>query len=53
VLDLGKDENTSVDYPDMAEAVGRMVSRGEADRGILVSGMGLIMGSICIVYLAL
>jgi len=33
VIDLGKDERTTVDYPDMAEAVGRLVSRREADRG--------------------
>lgn len=46
VVDLGKDEQTSVDYPDMAEAVGLMVSRGEVDRGILISGTGLGM---CIV----
>jgi len=46
VIDLGKDERTTVDYPDMAEAVGRLVSRREADRGILISGTGLGM---CIV----
>jgi ribose 5-phosphate isomerase B len=46
VVDLGKDEGTAVDYPDMAEAVALLVSRHEVDRGILISGTGLGM---CIV----
>jgi len=45
-VDLGKDDPAALDYPDVAEAVGRLVSRGEADRGILISGTGLGM---CIV----
>lgn len=38
VLDLGTDGPQSVDYPDYARAVAEAVSRGEADRGILVCG---------------
>jgi ribose 5-phosphate isomerase B len=33
----------AVDYPDVAEAVARKVSDGEAERGILVCGTGLGM----------
>jgi len=46
VVDVGTAGQSTVDYPDVAEVVGRMVSRGEADRGILISGTGLGM---CIV----
>lgn len=38
--DLGSDSEASVDYPDYAEAVALKVSKGEADRGILVCGTG-------------
>lgn len=43
VEDLGSHDTESVDYPDYAAAVGRMVSEGDADRGILVctSGIGM------------
>ena len=43
VIDLGSDSAEEVDYPDIAEAVARMVSRGEAQRGILICGTGLGM----------
>ena len=43
VIDLGSDCTEEVDYPDIAEAVARMVSRGEAERGILICGTGLGM----------
>jgi ribose 5-phosphate isomerase B len=38
--DLGTDSLASVDYPDFAQAVAGAVSRGEAERGILVCGSG-------------
>jgi ribose 5-phosphate isomerase B len=43
VIDLGSNCTEEVDYPDIAEAVARMVSRGEAERGILICGTGLGM----------
>lgn len=43
VVDVGIDDQPQVDYPDVAEKVGRMVSRHEADRGILICGTGLGM----------
>jgi ribose 5-phosphate isomerase B len=41
VLDLGTDSSEAVDYPDFAEAVGRKVAAGEADRGVLICGSGV------------
>jgi len=41
LLDLGTDSETSVDYPDYAEAVGDAVAGGKADLGILVCGSGV------------
>lgn len=41
--DLGCDSENSVDYPDYAGLVASRVSRGEADRGILVCGTGVGM----------
>jgi ribose 5-phosphate isomerase B len=43
VADLGTTATDSVDYPDYAYAVGKLVSKGEADRGILVCGTSLGM----------
>lgn len=43
VCDLGPDNASSVDYPDYAEKVARMVSSGDADRGVLVCGTGIGM----------
>ncbi len=43
VADQGTLEADSVDYPDYAYAVGKLVSKGEADRGILVCGTSLGM----------
>jgi RpiB/LacA/LacB family sugar-phosphate isomerase len=40
VLDLGTHSNDPVDYPDSAEAVGRALVEGRADRGVLVCGSG-------------
>ncbi len=39
--DCGTFDSTSVDYPDIAEAVAGLVSRGEAEAGILVCGTGI------------
>jgi deoxyribose-phosphate aldolase len=39
--DCGAFDKSPVDYPVIAEAVARMVSRGEARRGIVVDGAGI------------
>jgi ribose 5-phosphate isomerase B len=41
VLDCGTHSPEPVDYPDLAYAVARLVSSGEAWRGILVDGAGI------------
>jgi ribose 5-phosphate isomerase B len=41
VLDVGTQGTQVVDYPDIAEKVGRAVARGEADAGIVIDGAGL------------
>lgn len=41
--DLGPNDTTSVDYPDYAEKVAKLVSTGKADRGILICGSGIGM----------
>ncbi len=41
VLDCGTDGTQSVDYPDFALAVARLVAEGRAWRGILVDGAGV------------
>lgn len=42
VEDLGTDSgDVSVDYPDLAIAVGRAVAGGQADRGVIVCGTGI------------
>jgi ribose 5-phosphate isomerase B len=43
VDDTGTFTPESIDYPDVAALVAGKVSRGEADRGILVCGTGLGM----------
>ncbi len=43
VIDVGTDDTASVDYPDIAADVAHRVSKGEADRGILICGSGLGM----------
>jgi ribose 5-phosphate isomerase B len=43
VADQGTLEADSVDYPDYAYAVGKLVSNGDADRGILICGTSLGM----------
>ncbi len=41
VLDLGADSAEPSDYPDFAEAVGRAVLEGRAERAVLVCGSGV------------
>jgi len=43
VTDRGADGEASCDYPEFAAAVGRDVSGGAAERGILVCGTGIGM----------
>jgi ribose 5-phosphate isomerase B len=43
VEDLGTNGPESVDYPDIAAAVARLVSQNQVDRGILICGSGLGM----------
>jgi ribose 5-phosphate isomerase B len=43
VVDVGTTGSTSVDYPDFARAVAERVSRGEAERGILLCTNGIGM----------
>ena len=40
-IDLGTHSADSVDFPDFAEAVGRAIQNGEAERGILCCGSGV------------
>jgi RpiB/LacA/LacB family sugar-phosphate isomerase len=40
-LDLGTHDLQPVDYPDYAEAVGRAVIEGRAERGIVICGSGV------------
>ena len=41
VLDVGTHSTAPVDYPDSAEAVGRAVTDGRAERGVLICGSGV------------
>lgn len=41
VVDLGTHSTEAVDYPDYAEAVGRSVLGGGAERGLIVCGSGV------------
>jgi len=41
VVDVGAYDDASSDYPDFAEAVGRAVLEGRAERGILICGSGV------------
>lgn len=43
VTDYGPTGTESVDYPDFASKVAAAVSKGEADRGILICGTGIGM----------
>jgi len=41
VIDKGTDSDQPVDYPDFAEAVGKALLGGEAERGLLICGSGV------------
>ena len=41
VLDLGTEGPDSVDYPDFADALARVIRDGKAQRGILLCGSGI------------
>jgi ribose 5-phosphate isomerase B len=42
VTDLGAyEKNATDDYPDFADAIGRAVTDGEAERGVLICGSGV------------
>jgi len=41
VIDVGTYSTDPVDYPDFAEAVGKAVLDGRADRGVLICGSGI------------
>ncbi len=41
ILDVGTCNTDPVDYPDFAEAVGKAVLDGKADRGVLICGSGV------------
>jgi ribose 5-phosphate isomerase B len=43
IEDAGPNDTESVDYPDYAFAAAEMISKGEADRGILICGSGIGM----------
>lgn len=46
VVDAGTDSTDPVDYPDYAAKVGRCVSAGECERGILICGAGIGMAMV-------
>src|SRR5512139_1031652 len=41
VIDLGTNSMASVDYPDYAVKLGKAITSGQADRGILICGSGV------------
>ena len=41
LLDLGTNSIEPVDYPDIAEAVGRAIQTGKAERGVVLCGSGV------------
>ena len=41
VIDLGTNSTAPVDYPDIAEKIGRAIQRGETDRGVVICGSGV------------
>jgi RpiB/LacA/LacB family sugar-phosphate isomerase len=41
VIDVGAHNTDPSDYPDFAEAVGRAIREGRAERGILICGSGV------------
>ncbi len=43
VVDVGTNEDSSVDYPDFAKVVCEQVANGDSQRGILICGTGIGM----------
>ena len=43
VIDLGTHDGQSVDYPDYARKLAKVIASGEAQRGILICGSGIGM----------
>lgn len=41
IVDVGTNSTAPVDYPDFAEAVGKAVLEGRAERGVLICGSGV------------
>ena len=41
VVDVGTDSSEPVDYPDYAEALGKVLLAGDAERGVLICGSGV------------
>jgi RpiB/LacA/LacB family sugar-phosphate isomerase len=41
VADVGTHSTEPVDYPDFAEAIGKALIEGQADRGVLICGSGV------------
>jgi RpiB/LacA/LacB family sugar-phosphate isomerase len=41
VMDLGTHDQESVDYPDFARAIGKVLQEEKAERGILICGSGV------------
>src|SRR3546814_122076 len=41
IIDLGANSADPSDYPDFAEALGRAILSGQAERGILICGSGV------------
>jgi ribose 5-phosphate isomerase B len=41
IIDVGTDSQEPVDYPDYAEALGKIIVQGQADRGVLICGSGV------------
>lgn len=41
VVDVGTNSKEPVDYPDYAEALGKALREGRADRGVLICGSGV------------
>lgn len=46
VKDIGTVSSDSVDYPDFGEKAARAISRGEAEKGILICGTGIGMSIV-------
>jgi RpiB/LacA/LacB family sugar-phosphate isomerase len=41
VTDVGANSSDSVDYPDIARAVGKAIQAGQAERGVIICGSGV------------